>query len=63
MDVRVVIEALSPGVEDGGETDVSAEVLWIGGDGRERLGGGLEQQSIDLGLVLVGDRTDRGRQR
>ena len=61
MDVRVVIEALSPGVQDGGEADVGAEVLGIGGDRRERLGRSREQQPIHLGLVLVGDRTDRGR--
>ena len=62
MDVRVVIEALSPGVQDSGEADVGAEVLWIGGDRRERLSRGREQQSIDLGLVLVGDGTDLRRQ-
>ena len=58
MDVRVVIEALSPGVQDRGEADVGAEVLGIGGDRRERLSRRLEQQAIDLGLVLVGDGTD-----
>ena len=57
------MEVLAPGVQDGGDADVGAEVLGIGGDGGERLGRGLEQQSIDLGLVLVGDRADRGRQR
>src|SRR5579862_3109923 len=62
VDVRVVIEALSPGVQDRGEADVGAEMLGIGGDRRERLSRRLEQQTIDLGLVLVGNRTDLRRQ-
>jgi len=33
----------------------------IGRDSGQRLGRSLEQQSIDLGLILVGHRTDRGR--
>jgi len=33
--MRMVIEVLSPGVQDSGEADVGAEVLWIGGDRRE----------------------------
>ena len=37
--------------------------LRIGGDGGQRLGRGREQQAVDLGLVLVGDGADRGRQR
>ena len=61
VDVRVVIEALSPGMQDSGEADIGAEVLWIGGDRRERLSRGREQQSVDLGLILVGDRTDLRR--
>ena len=63
VDMGMVIEVLAPGVQDGGDADVGAEVLGVGRDGRERLGRGREQQSIDLGLVLVGDRADRGWQR
>ena len=58
VNMRMVIEVLSPGVQDSGEADVGAEVLRIGGDRGERLGRGLEQQSVDLGLVLIGDGTD-----
>ena len=58
-----MIEVLSPGVQDGGEADLGAEMLGIGGDRRERLGRGLEQKSVDLGLVLIGDGADRRRQR
>ena len=35
----------------------------IGGDRGQRLGRGREQEAVDLGLVLVGDGADRGRQR
>ena len=59
----MMVEVLAPGVQDGGEADVSAEVLRIGGDRRQRLSRGLEQQAVDLGLVLVGDGADRRRQR
>ena len=34
----------------------------IGGDGQQGLGGGLEQQIIDDGLVLIGDIGDGRRQ-
>ena len=59
----MVIEVLSPGVQYRGETDLGAEVLGVGGDLRERLGRGREQQAVDLGLVLVGDGADLRRQR
>ena len=63
MHVRMVLEGLAPGVQDGGDADAGTEVLGIGRNGGQRLGGGREQQSIDLGLVLVGDGAERGRQR
>ena len=63
MHMRMMLEVLAPGVQDGGDADVGAEVLGIGRNGGERLGCGREQQSIDLGLVLVGDGAERGRQR
>jgi hypothetical protein len=50
-------------VEDGEHADAGAEVLWIGRDGHEGLGRGLEQDVVDCGLILVGDVGDRGRQR
>ncbi len=34
----------------------------VGGDGRERLGGGLEQEIVDDGLVLERQGADRRRQ-
>ena len=32
MDVRVMLQILSPGVQDAEKSDVGAEVLWVGGD-------------------------------
>ena len=61
--MRVVGHCRAPAVEHGGGADAGAEVLGIGGDREQRLGGGAEQQVVDDRLVLVGDRGDLGRQR
>ena len=50
-------------MEHGGGADAGAEVLGIGGDRQQCLGGGAEQKVVDDRLVLVGDRGDLGRQR
>ena len=63
VDVRVVGHRRAPAVEHGGGADASAEVLGIGGDRQQCLGGGAEQEVVDDRLVLVGDRGDLGRQR
>ncbi len=49
-------------MEHGGEADASAQVPGIGSDGEQRLGRRAEQQAVDHCLVLVGDRSDLGRQ-
>jgi hypothetical protein len=48
-------------VEHGGGADARAEMLGIGGDREQCLGGRAEQEVVDHGLVLVGDRGDLGR--
>ncbi len=63
MNMRMVLEILPPCVQDGDDADLGAEVLAIGGNGGESLGRCFEQQSVDLGLVLVGHRADQGRKR
>ena len=60
--MRVLGERRSPGVEDGGESDAGTEVLGVGGNGDQGLGGGFEQQVIDDRLVLIGNVGDRSRQ-
>src|SRR3954447_26159795 len=52
----------APAVEHGGGANAGAEVLGVGGDGEQRLGRGAEQEVVDNRLVLVGDRSDLGRQ-
>ena len=53
----------APGVQHQRRADARAQMLRIGGDGAQRLGGDVEQQAVDHGLVLVGDGGDRRRQR
>ena len=50
-------------MEYGGEADACAQMLGIGGDRRQRLGDGPEQQIVDDGLVLPGDVRDLGGKR
>jgi len=38
----------------------SAEMLWIGSNGDERLGRRIDQQAADDGLVLPSDQTEGG---
>ena len=52
----------SPGVEHCSSADASTEVLGIGRDREQRLGGHAEQQVVDHCLVLVGDRSNLGGQ-
>ena len=52
----------APGVEDGGEADARAQMLRVGGDRDEGLGGDPEQEVVDGGLVLERDGDDRSRQ-
>ena len=53
MGVRMVGQRRSPGVQYGGEPDAGAEMLGVGRDGDQGLGGGFEQQVIDDRLVLL----------
>src|SRR5215469_17007139 len=63
VDVRMVGECRAPGVENREDADAGAEVLGIGRDGDQGLGGSLEQDVVDHRLVVVGDVGDLGRQR
>ena len=58
----MVGQSRAPGVQHGGQADARAQMLGIGGDGDEGLGGGPEQEVVDGGLVLEPDRADRRRQ-
>ena len=52
-------ERLAPGVQDGEEADLGAEVAGVGRYGAKRLGDGPEEETVDDGLVLGGDLGDR----
>ena len=62
VDVRMMGQRRAPGVEDGGEADARAEMLRVGGDGDQRLGGGPEQEVVDGRLVVERDRRRSRRQ-
>ena len=58
MQVRMMDERLTPGVKDGEEADLGAEMARVGRDRTERVGDGAEEQTVDDGLVLGGDLGD-----
>ncbi len=55
MDVRVMMQVLTPGVEHGDDADLDAQMLGIARYGAQRLGRRLEQDGVDRGLVLEAD--------
>jgi hypothetical protein len=61
--VRVVRQRRAPGVQHQRGADARAQVLGIGRDPLQRLGGDVEQQAVQRRLVLVRDVGDRRRQR
>ena len=50
-------------MQDGGDADLGTQVLRVSGNGQHGVRGGLEQEIVDHGLVLVGDGSDLGGQR
>src|ERR1700729_3412858 len=42
VSVRVMRQGLAPGMKNGDHAGLCAEMLWIGGDNADRLGGRLE---------------------
>jgi len=61
--MRVMLQGLAPGVKHSDKTDLGAEVLRVGGDPAQRLGGRAEQDGVDRLLVLEGDLGRRRRHR
>jgi len=53
--VRVQKQVLSPTVKYGEKTDLGAQMLGIGSDGRQGLGSGAEEYGVDEIFVLVSD--------
>ena len=63
MDMGMMRQRLTPCVQDGDEADLGAEPARVRGEHHHCLGGGLEQDGVDSGLVLEGDHRDLRRQR
>jgi hypothetical protein len=61
MDMRVMGQGLPPGMENREAADPRAQPARIGGERRHGVGGCLEQDRVDDGLVLEGDLGDRRR--
>jgi hypothetical protein len=54
VEVGMVVELLTPGMEQGEEADASPEVPGIGADLEEGLGGRLEEEAVNRSAVLEG---------
>lgn len=63
VQVRMVQQRLSPGVEEGEEADAGAEMARIRGHLEERLCGRAKQQAIQDAGILKRERRERVRQR
>jgi len=63
VDVGMMRQRLPPCVQHGDDANLGAEPARIGGERRHRLSRSLEQDGIDDGLVLKGDRGDPSWQR
>ena len=61
--MRVQDEPLRPGMQHGSKADPRAEVLRVGRDRDQRLGGGFEQDVVKDSLVVEGDVGNRRGQR
>jgi hypothetical protein len=59
----VMRQCRAPGVQHQRGADLGAQTLGIGGQGEQGLGGHLEEQCVDHGLVLIGDLGDGRGQR
>ena len=54
----MVDERLAPGVEDGEEADLGAEVAGVSGDRAQGVGDRPEEEAVNDGLVVGGDLGD-----
>lgn len=62
VDMRMVLQGLAPGMEDGGHAELGTEMLGVGRDGGERLRRAAKQDGIDQRLVLESNLSGRRRQ-
>ncbi len=62
VNMGMVQQVLSPGVEDAEEANLRAQVLGVGRDFEERRSAGMEEQTVKDALVLIGERSQWVRQ-
>src|SRR5713101_3071540 len=55
MEMRMKKQVLSPTVKYSEKADLGAQMLGIGSDGGQGLGGGAEENAVDVTFVLVSD--------
>ena len=58
MQMRMMLQILTPGMEYGDEADLGAQVLGSRCDRAQGLGGGVKQDVVDYGFILIRDRSD-----
>jgi hypothetical protein len=58
VQMRMMLQVLTPGMQDGEESDFGAQVFGIGANRSQRVGGRATKQVIDRRLVLAGDSGD-----
>ncbi len=56
--VRMMDECLTPGVEDGEESEFGTQMFRIQGDLLQRTGRGTQQQIIEKGRILKSERSE-----
>jgi hypothetical protein len=63
MQMRMMLQILTPGMEYGDEANLGAQVLGSSCDPAQGLGGGVKQDVVDHGLILIRNRGNRLGQR
>ncbi len=63
MQMRMIVQILSPGMQDGEETERGSQMAPVAGDGEQGLGGGAKKQVVELLLVMEHQLGDGFRNR
>jgi hypothetical protein len=58
MQMWVMLQILAPGMQQRNEADLSAQVFGSGGNCAQCFGGGVKQDVVDHGFILVRDGGD-----
>jgi hypothetical protein len=58
MDMRVVMEVLSPGVQNGETGDLRPEMFRVSAEGQQGLGNGAKEHPVDDAAILKCQRRE-----